>query len=236
MQTDYRHYDNVAGWLQIEVLRFTSLYADYFLKDIDFDSLEIGVHHGKFIIGIENITPVQSRCLAIDLFEEQAKNVDLSGRGNLDIFKQHVQDYCTNPSRVQAISADSLDLDPRELGLNKFGIVSIDGGHTARHTFSDLMIGARIMHPSGMVILDDILNQDWTGVVSGAVEFFGSDHSNRLVPFAIGCNKLFCCHFSIVNKVIQKFMDEKEQLHEIGLKPNKIGEFAGHSVISLHRT
>ena len=91
------------------------------------------------------------------------------------------------------------------------------------------------MSPEGIVILDDILNQGWTGVVTGACEFFSSNLSEKLVPFAIGFNKLFCCHFTQSHKLVQQTIGNKETLSSIGISLDKITEFAGHQIVSLRR-
>jgi hypothetical protein len=233
MMREFSHFYHVEGWLNISALRFVEYFSDIFLQGAVFDALEIGVHHGKLFIGIENLTPQGCRCLAIDVFSEQEKNIDRSGKGDLDIFRENVAKYCVDPSRVTELAMDSLDIDVQAIGRNRFGIVSIDGGHTERHTFSDLRTAADLMMPSGIVVLDDILNQDWTGVVSGACAYFASPAAGRLVPFALGFNKLYCCHFSVVAKVQKRVMDDREALAAIGIRPFKLTEFAGHRVISL---
>ena len=58
MKIDFPHLEIVHGWLNYEALIFTSFYRTKFLKGADFSSLEIGVHHGKFFIGLENLTPL----------------------------------------------------------------------------------------------------------------------------------------------------------------------------------
>jgi hypothetical protein len=203
------------------------------LSNCEFDSLEIGVHHGKFFIGVENITPMSCRCVALDVFSMQTKNIDGSGKGNLEIFTQNYQKYAIDSKRVIPIEMDSLDVDCHALGIGKFGIISIDGGHTEMHTISDLRSAQKLMLSNGIVVLDDILNQDWGGVVTGACQFFQHSMSNRLVPFAIGFNKLYCCHFSASQLVRKAILNDKNILTSIGIKSFKRTEFAGHPIISL---
>lgn len=233
MKTNFTHLPEVQGWLQAHALHFTSYYADKFLKNKSFDSLEIGVHHGKYFIGIENLTPINNRALAIDVFDSQTLNIDKSGCGNYEIFMENVSKFCINPSRVTPMSIDSLDINPYELGCGKFGIISIDGGHTERHTVSDLVKAELLMSSESIVILDDILNQDWTGVVSGACNYFGSNKNGRLVPFAIGFNKLFCCHFSRAQEVKKALNADRELIADFKVKISKATTFAGHDIYSL---
>ena len=233
MKQEFPHLEIVDGWLLYEALLFTSFYRNFFLKDFEFNSLEIGVHHGKFLIGIENITPLNGEVIAVDVFESQEKNIDKSGAGNLEIFNSHVENFCKDPTRVVVRATDSLDINPSEFGLNQFGLLSIDGGHTANHTLHDLEICNLLVSEAGLVILDDILNQDWVGVVTGAVQYFSSNTGKRIVPFAIGYNKLFCCHFTAKQQVLDVLFKYQNELTEIGLKPFKLTEFAGHKVMSF---
>lgn len=234
MKTGFPHFEHVAGWLMKEALLFTSHYVSSHLSHInDFDSIEIGVHHGKFAIGIENLTPLHSRCLAVDLFSLQQFNIDSSGEGDKAIFMENAQKYALAPERIKILEMDSMNLDSHSLGLNRFGIVSIDGGHTRTHTFQDLKIAQDIVSSDGMVILDDILNQDWTGVVTGALDFFNSPISTRIAPFAIGFNKLFICHASVLEQRRASLYQAVKSLSAIGIQPTKDTPFGHHMLVSL---
>lgn len=233
MKTNFPHFDSVKGWLNYEALLFTSFYRTKFLQDAEFNSLEIGVHHGKFFIGLENITPLNGKAIAVDVFESQDKNIDKSGAGNLAIFNEHVAKFCQDPTRVIAKSLDSLDINASEIGLNQFGLLSIDGGHTVNHTVHDLETCNKLVTDTGLVILDDILNQHWLGVVTGAVQYFSSSTGKRIVPFAIGYKKLFCCHFSRKTKIVSELTELQDELRDCGINISKVTEFAGHQVLSL---
>ena len=233
MLKEFPHFEIVNGWLKKEALIFTSFFRNQFIKDGQFSSLEIGVHHGKFFIGLENITPPSGKAIAIDVFDAQEKNIDGSGAGNLRIFHGHVANFCSNPERVVVKATDSLDINVPEIGLNQFGLLSIDGGHTTNHTLNDLEVCNRLVSDSGLVILDDILHQDWAGVVTGAVQYFSSTTAKRIVPFAIGYNKLFCCHFTKKTQIMKELIKHQNELKSYGLILFKPTEFAGHQIISL---
>lgn len=226
---------SIEGWLDLSAFIFAEYYRDVFLRDQVFDCLEIGVHHGKFFIGIENITPVTSRAVAIDLFSMQDRNIDFSGYGNLKVFLTNVSNFALEKRRVIYLEQDSLDLIPSELGFGRFGIISIDGGHTEQHTLNDLMKAQDLITPTGLIALDDILNQDWLGVVCGATKFFSSPVANRITPFAVGFNKLFCCHFSHANTVKRFILEDSRQLNYRGIEVKKISNFCGNDILSLGR-
>ena len=229
---DFNYLPHVEGWLNPSALRFTKYFVDRFLIG-DFDSLEIGVHQGKFFLGIENLTPVAGRCIAADVFSMQELNIDNSGKGNKEIFDGNVKEWAVAPQRVIALEVDSLDINTQELGINKFGVISIDGGNTRSHTFNDLKIAQDLMIPNGLIILDDILNQDWCGVVTGALDFFNSGNATRIVPIAIGFNKLFIAHFSVAEARKRQILKDKDVLSRVDITPRKITPFGGNQIISL---
>jgi len=91
------HLAHVQGWLKPQALLTVEYYCDNFLKDASFDTLEIGVHHGKFFIGLERLTPVGNSAFAADLFDMQELNIDKSGKGSLAAFKKNCAEVCLNP-------------------------------------------------------------------------------------------------------------------------------------------
>ena len=230
---NFPHLSEVEGWLVDKALLFTKYYVDNYISG-GFDSLEIGVHHGKYFLAIENITPVSNRCIAADVFDMQHLNIDNSGKGNREIFENNVNKWALAPQRVTTLQADSMDIEPSKLGINQFGIISIDGGHTRSHTFHDLKVAQDLLKPDGLIILDDILNQDWCGVITGALDFFDSPYATRIIPVAIGFNKLFIAHFSIADQRKQQIFKDRQGLLDIGITPTKLTPFGANEIISLY--
>ena len=227
------YFPHVEGWLNPSALLFTQYLVSKFLGDA-FNSIEIGVHHGKFFIGIENLTPRSGRCVAVDLFENQELNIDRSGRGDREIFVKNVRKWALGPERISMLGVDSLDLNPSDLGLNEFGLISIDGGHTRNHTFSDLSLAQKLISPSGIIVLDDITNQDWCGVMTGALDFFNSPISSRISPIAIGFNKLFISHFSNSDQRVKQIAADREIIAHQKISPFKLTPFGRYEILSLH--
>jgi len=230
----YPYFPFVEGWLNPNALKFTDYLVKQFVAE-NFNSLEIGVHHGKFFLGIENLTPRSGRCVAIDLFENQSLNIDGSGKGDIEVFAEHVRKWAIAPERVSILSSDSIDLNPNALGLNSFGVISIDGGHTRTHTFNDLRIAQELLTPNGIIVLDDINNQDWCGVVTGALDFFNSPISTRVRPIAIGFNKLFISHFSVSEMIKTAIQKENEALHQFDISVFKTTTFGSDEILSLRQ-
>jgi hypothetical protein len=131
---------------------------------------EIGVHHGKFFLMLNQVTDQSERSFAIDLFDEQSLNIDSSGSGSLATFRRNLELYDVHQGRnttiIQADSTDSRAISQivDTIGRGSIRLLSVDGGHTARHTISDLQLASDLTSNSGVVILDDILNYHWLAV------------------------------------------------------------------------
>ncbi|MEJ7832845.1 MAG: hypothetical protein WKF79_08035 [Nocardioides sp.] len=67
--------------------------------------------------------------------------------------------------------------------------MSIDGGHTAEVTRHDLRLAEACVGERGLVVLDDLLNPHWMGVLSGLASYLTAEH--RLIPLAFSPNKLY---------------------------------------------
>jgi hypothetical protein len=64
----------------------------------------------------------------------------------------------------------------------------VDGGHTADVARNDLDLAERTITGDGIVILDDVLNRHWLGVISGLFEYW--HHGGTLVPAALVPDRL----------------------------------------------
>jgi hypothetical protein len=236
MIKSFPHLSHVQGWLGLPALRFTDYFVSRFVGDA-FDSLEIGVHHGLYFIALENLTPPSCRSIAADIFSCQELNIDRSGLGDKEVFLSNIEKWAAWPERVEILELDSMNLVPSDLGIQKFGIISIDGGHTKQHTINDLAVAQELITSNGLIILDDIMNQDWCGVVTGALDFFNSSLARKIVPIAIGSNKLFITHFSAAERRVKEIVDDRETLAQhYGLIPTKQTIFGNYSILSIHGT
>jgi hypothetical protein len=153
---------------------------------------EIGVHHGKLFVLLHLLTSPPERAAAWDLFERQEDNVDRSGGGDEAILRANLTRHGCDPGRIAIHTANSLDLTEAaviEACGGRPRIFSIDGGHTAEITRSDLLLAARSVCPGGLVVLDDFFNESWPGVAEGTCAAIGGG-AVRLFPVVIAGNKV----------------------------------------------
>lgn len=219
-------FDKIQGWCDHQLFQTVDLLSAQ-QKPSDGGVCEIGVHHGKFYLLLNSITPKTAKSFAIDLFEDQNLNIDGSGKGDRKIFEENLAAYDAHNGRnTIIIKGDSTDAG---LGLaniilpGSLRFLSIDGGHTAEHTINDLEIANELISNQGVVILDDILNHHWLGVIEGVAKYL--ERRPTLVPFAIGRNKLYLAklsyqrfYFNLINKSPLKVKDVS---------------FFGHGLIAL---
>ncbi len=178
----------VEGWLSpTTAAMLAHVLVRQVQQGVGGDVCEIGVHHGKLFIVLANATVAGEAAVAVDVFDQQEKNIDQSGRGDRAVFEGHVAAYAPGAA-LHVIQGSSLDLHTPEFLAKRFRFVSIDGGHTAAAAENDLWLAQHTLTDGGIVALDDILSAHWTGVLTGLVRYRAG--GGTLVPFALVPNKL----------------------------------------------
>jgi hypothetical protein len=153
---------------------------------------EIGVHHGRlFLLLALGLRPGE-RAFAVDIFGEQQLNVDLSGEGDEARFRQNLTRFGVAEDRIAIVRTSSLEVTWPEIQPQvgqPARLFSVDGGHTALITANDLAIADAALAEDGVAVLDDYFNEEFPEVSQGMCQHRLVD-GGRLVPFAIGDNKL----------------------------------------------
>jgi len=181
----------VSGWLDPSAIDIiATLSREQAKLGVSGGIAEIGIHHGRLFILLHLLRQGGERSAAYDLFEMQDENVDASGLGDKSIFLDNLRRHGCDGERIVVKSRNSLDMTADEVRVDAgpVRLFSVDGGHTADITASDLALAEASLCPGGIVILDDYFNEEWPGVSEGAARYFGSGAS-QLVPVAIGGNK-----------------------------------------------
>jgi hypothetical protein len=189
--------------------------------------MEIGVHHGRFFIALNGMVKAgEGTSFAVDIFEDQALNIDRSGRGSLERFRENLRLYDRNGgSNVECVQADSTRLIHQDLSRfvgSRPKIISIDGGHTVEHTLSDLSLATKIIHDAGAIFVDDILNPHWIGVFEGVVCFL--QRRPDIWPVLVGFNKILLVPMSVHGKYMQALRER--------FKLAKVVSLCGYQMLS----
>lgn len=184
----------VDGWLSALDAHLTALIAQIQAEDGTAGSVgEIGVHHGRLFIALALAARPGERAFAVDLFEDQAGNIDRSGEGDETLFKRNMARFGVDATRVDTFRGNSLKLSWPAIEARvgaRARLFSVDGGHTAEVAANDLFIAEDGLHDRGVIILDDYFNVEFPAV-SEAMNKVMAERPGRLAAFAIGDNKLF---------------------------------------------
>jgi SAM-dependent methyltransferase len=194
-------FKSIQGWCSPQLWQVIQPIHEFQEKDGPTRPVaEIGVHHGKFFIGLVKTKGAPKGNLAIDVFDMQQFNLDKSGKGSRVQFEKNL-DFCgVPPDSVEIVQADSLTLSDEDLrdivqktGL--FSFFSVDGCHMVEHTINDVRTAMRVTAPNGIIMVDDYDNPSWPGVQEGVSKMFFTD-CPRYVPLLLGFHKLFLAHIS----------------------------------------
>jgi hypothetical protein len=188
-------FEQVDGWCSARFVEILGHLAEEMkAAGVVGGACEIGAYQGKFMIALAYA--VEGRAsLAIDIFDNQQENIDNSGGGRPNLLSQ----FRENVAKFKHISIADLTANSFTLSsknrieiLNHFGsfqLFSIDGGHLAEHVINDYKFAEDVTHYGGAIIISDIQNSGWPGVMEGVGHIFTS-LKPKFVPLVLGHNKL----------------------------------------------
>lgn len=185
---------------------------------------EIGVHHGKLFI-LMHCDADKSRSFAIDVFEDQHLNTDRSGKGSYSHFIRNVQRWCGASDNIEIIKRSSLDVTPSDIksAVGDVRLFSIDGGHTEECTLNDLRLADATLCDHGAVVIDDVFNQQWPGVLTGLAKYL-MRNDRKLHPFAFTPAKVYLARAEVIADLQREMSFRFEDYWD------KDGEFFGSRV------
>mmetsp|Transcript_45075 Transcript_45075/g.123637 ORF Transcript_45075/g.123637 Transcript_45075/m.123637 type:complete len:369 (+) Transcript_45075:175-1281(+) len=179
---------------------------------------EIGVYKGWFVAALTSIAAnIDEKVYAYDLYEDQATNVDNSASAQVHkplvkYFWDVVTKVDSNAlQKVMTVKSNSMELEPRTLmSVMKYNprIISVDGAHFGMAAFSDLLLVAKIMHPEGVIAMDDYNNKGWPGVMQ-AVMTYEAVFVDDLSPFLATGAKFYLCK----KEMHATYLAEAKRLH-----------------------
>ena len=190
----------VAGWFfRVDGEIFCSI-TDYQNENaLDGSVAEIGLHHGKSFIAMCLALRGGQKAYGIDVFEQQSLNIDGSGRGDRFAVERNLKEAGVDLSAVVLDGRSSTSVSPGDI-LGSVGAVrlfSIDGAHQIDVVRNDLLLAEQTLAEHGVIALDDFFRPEWPDVSAAFFAWF-AQRTKPIVPFSIGCNKLYLCHQSHV--------------------------------------
>ena len=185
--------ESIEGWgIDANLARLFLNLNEYQRQRKTYGNLfEIGVHHGRSAVLLALMSSLGETAVFVDLFDRQDENVDLSGSGNLQIFKSNLAKWA--PGKIALIlQENSLNLDFAAVEELKDGVrfAHIDGAHYRAAVLNDIVKTRSVLIDGGIVVVDDFMHTGFPGVNEACNAYLEENTENKLEPVAIGMNKL----------------------------------------------
>ena len=187
--------EEVQGWFGAHKTT-TLLMATLEQKQIRGAVAEIGVHHGKSFIHLLQQATSQRAFVAIDVFQDQRKNLDGSGMGDYATFMRNIHQNVLPWQRklVSTVNSSSLEVTVDDIVRyakgQRVALFSVDGCHTFDCTLRDLYTAYGSLADYGIIMVDDYSNSGWPGVAN-AVGAFLQNKQHEVTAIAYGENKYY---------------------------------------------
>lgn len=197
---------------------------------------EIGVADGALFVPLALCCRSDEIAVAIDVFDDLDRNWNPSGgQSSLPRLKTIISNCIGDDDQVRYLCGDSFYIGPETLrsvtGGKGFRLFSIDGAHSVHHTVSDLRLAGEVINPGGIVMLDDIKNWGWPGVVDGFARYMLLSDYQRLVPFFLYGNKLMLTTPGNQEFYLAKTVELAKQYGLVAEKSYRISKFFGSHVV-----
>jgi hypothetical protein len=181
------------------------------------DIAEIGPFEGRFFIALAlGLAPGES-ALAIDLFDWPNERV-------LDRFLANCAANGVARERVTAWKAQSRDITPDALRAKlksaSVRFFHIDGEHEHASLASDLELAHAVLHPEGIIALDDMLHPGYPTLITAVIDYLNR-HPEMVVMCIIdredivAAAKFLICRKEAVARYEQDLMTSFARFHFI---------------------
>jgi hypothetical protein len=199
---------------------------------------EIGVAEGSFFIPLALCCESDELAIALDVFDESELNWNpTGGRSSIETIRKVAELARVSPI-VRIIKADSLHVEASRIistgADRKVRLFSIDGAHSTSHTVNDLTVAGEAICPGGIVILDDVQNWGWPGVIDGFARYSLLQPYPRLLPFFLFGNKMLlttACHHRQMLEAAVRYTEGA--LGRIAEHTYRISRFFGSDVVGF---
>jgi hypothetical protein len=176
---------------------------------------EIGTFEGRFFIAMALGLSPGERALGIDTFA-------WPNDGLLDLFHSHCARHGLAREHYTALKANSRDVSPAAIRGALGGPVRffhIDGDHEQRNNLLlDLTLAEAVLHPQGMICLDDMLHPGYPLLIVTVYEWMERHPDWRVLCVIdrediVAAAKFLICHKDVVPLFEQDLMDTFKGQH-----------------------
>jgi hypothetical protein len=214
----------VEGYMRIRGMssRFAAAICGHVVQrqsvlGIEGDLLEIGTFEGRFFIAMAMLLKPGEHALGIDVFNWPSPAV-------YDRLLAHCAALGLKPSSYTAWKVDTRTITAADLraklpsGTARF--VHIDGEHIPECLHNDLELAHAVLHPHGVIALDDMLHPGYPTLILTVVEYLKRHPEMRLLCIidresVTAAAKFLICRADCVDKYEHHLMTRYAQFHYV---------------------
>ena len=178
---------------------------------------EVGTFEGRFFIAMALGLADGEKALGIDTFA-------WPNAGLIDRFHGHCARFGLTSQHYTALKADTKSLRAKDitaaLGGGAVRFWHIDGDHTRKSLWVDLDLCASVMHPQGILCLDDMLHPGYPTLIVTVLEFLAQHPELRVLCIIdresiTAAAKFLICRVDRVAKYEQDLMTTYAKFHYV---------------------
>ncbi len=191
---------------------------------------EIGTFQGRYFIAQALALEPGERALGIDLF-------DWPSAATLDIFTENCRKWGVGDDRLVVWKADSTAMSAEALGQRLelddthryVRFFHIDGDHSPEPLLRDLELARAVLHPKGLICLDDMLHPGYPFLVTTVETWLRANPHMRLMCVLdrediVAAPKFLICHVDAVPLYENDLMRHFKPFHFV-LGGDALGHF-----------
>lgn len=138
---------------------------------------EIGTYHGKTFIGLALALHEGERLLGVDLFEERGNDFEPNLRGNYRAFG--IPDEKIRLHRGPSSGLSIPQWQALVQGPARF--THVDGDHTRKAVYHDLILAASSLALGGVILVDDVFHPWFPDVTLGLLDFLSHEQDLSVI-------------------------------------------------------
>jgi hypothetical protein len=190
------------------------------------DLLEIGTFEGRFFIATALLLQPGEHALGVDLFTWPNPKV-------YDNFLANCADAGLKPGSYTAWRVDTYTIAPEDLRARLPGgsarFIHVDSEHNAECLTRDLKLAEAVLHPDGIIALDDMLHPGYPTLIVTVLDFLAQHPELRVLCIIdresiTAAAKFLICRVDRVAKYEHDLMTSFSKFHYV-LGTNIVGHF-----------
>jgi hypothetical protein len=190
------------------------------------DLLEIGTFEGRFFIAMAKLLEPGEHALGIDVFTWPSPKVYDHFLANCAQSGLAADSYTAWKVDTRAITPDELR---RKLPGGTARFVHVDGEHVPECLRQDLELAHAVLHPDGIIALDDMLHPGYPTLITTVLDYLGRHPEMRVMCIIdresiTAAAKFLICRVDRVDKYEQDLMTTFARFHYV-LGANIMGHF-----------